>query len=120
MGVDFAATSEVHCFASVWLLYILQSSGCLQCHLTGDRVNLAAPDEWHSCRHDGHELHVGIERQLGHLQHRPGNVFDIHHRFRQALTIRLRHTFGHGLGHWRSRIADIDLAAGNVIVSAIQ
>ena len=83
-------------------------------------MQLSTPDERHPRRHDGHELHVGIERQLGHLQHGPGDVFDIHHRLRHAFTIRLRHAFGHGLGHWRRRITDIDLAAGNVEVATIQ
>src|SRR5258708_32501081 len=42
-------------------------------------------DERHLGRHDGHELHVGIERQVTHLQHRPADESHVTQRLRLDL-----------------------------------
>lgn len=43
-------------------------------------VRLAASDERHLGRHDGEELHVGIEWQTRHVEKRPHDVLDIQGR----------------------------------------
>src|SRR6185312_10522497 len=80
-----------------------------------DRL-LAAPDVRHLSGHHGHELHVGRERQAGHVDDGGGHVGDVHHRLGRELAVRLRHALAHGhpgrevgLG-----VADVDLAAGDV------
>ncbi|MDQ1410981.1 MAG: hypothetical protein QOJ41_2716, partial [Acidobacteriaceae bacterium] len=43
--------------------------------------SLPTPDKRHLASHNGHELHVRIEWQIGHIKDRTGHVLDIHQRF---------------------------------------
>ena len=41
----------------------------------------AAADIGHLGGHDGHELHVGVKGQLGHVQNRTCHMGHVHNRF---------------------------------------
>src|SRR5882762_6782063 len=55
---------------------------------TSPPVSTAAYER-HLGGHDGHELHVGIERQVRHVQHRRPDVVHVHQRLGPDLAIRL-------------------------------
>lgn len=46
----------------------------------GETADSAAPDERHLARHDGHELHVGVQRQVGHGNDGVADVANVHAR----------------------------------------
>jgi len=49
----------------------------------GDLHGSPPPNEWHLCRHDGHEEDVGFEREIGHVEDGFGYVVDVHSRLRR-------------------------------------
>ena len=86
------------------------------------RVRSAAADEGHLGRHDRHELHVGVERQVGHVaaRRRPtcstsmrGSGAIVPFAWRHALAPCAAVSRRHG-------VADVDLAAGDVVLAAVE
>src|SRR5215207_157217 len=84
------------------------------------RTALAAADEGHLGGHYGEELDVGFGRDGRHQHDRAGDVFDVHHRLDHGLAVGLRHAAGHALRHLGQRVADIDLAARDVVFAAVE
>ena len=84
------------------------------------RLGLPSPDIRHLGGHHGHEQHVGVERQAGHVDHGVGDAADVHHRFGGDRAVGLRHADGHRRGHLGQRVADVDLAAGDVEGPAVE
>lgn len=64
--------------------------------------------------------HVGVERQAGHVDDGVGDALDIHHRLGGDRTVGLRHADRHWLRHLGQRIADVDLAASDVVGPAVE
>src|SRR5262245_19725165 len=88
--------------------------------LHNGRGTLAAPDERHLRREDRQELHVRVERQAGHVQHRARDVLDVDARLGREPPVRLGHARGHLLGQLGGGVADVDLAAGDVVLPAVE
>ena len=82
---------------------------------------LAAADERHLRRHHRHELDVGVERQAGHVDDR---VARRARRPSSAPARRCRRPAArpcrHPLGHLGRGVADVDLAAGDVVLAAVE
>ena len=79
-----------------------------------ERPSLPPPDKRHLRRQHGHELHVRVERQARHVEHRADDVRDVEARFRTDLAVGLQRADGEPIGHLGRRVADVDLAAGDV------
>ena len=86
----------------------------------GAAARLPPPDERHLCRHHGHEQDVGFERQARHVDDGVRDVLHVHQRFDRDLAVRLQHALRHPLGHFGERVADVDLAAGDVVLAAVE
>src|SRR5437870_4933651 len=81
----------------------------------------APPYEWHFGGHNGHELHVGFQWQAGHVDDRLGDVLDVHGRLDHGGAAGLGGALGFDAGgEVGIRVPDIDLAAGNVVLSPVQ
>src|SRR5437660_1438507 len=52
--------------------------------------------------------------------HSSSAVVDVHQRLRLDLAVRLGNAVGHSRGEGRSRVADVDLAAGDVVLPAVE
>ena len=59
--------------------------------------------------------HVGRERQARHVDDRVGDLLDVHRRLDRDPPVGLRHALRHLVGHLGQRVADVDLAAGDVV-----
>src|SRR5271166_5012653 len=81
---------------------------------------LSASDIGHGGRHQRDELNVGGERQAGHIDDGIGDVAYIHARFHHLRAVRLGYAGSHAFGHFRGGIADVDLAAGNIVGAAVE
>src|ERR1700736_781505 len=79
----------------------------------------SATDERHSGGHHRHELHIGIQRQVGHVEHSLSHVPHIHARLHHHSAVGLRHPLLHTLGHFGGGVANVDLAARDIEVSPI-
>src|SRR5690606_33106035 len=88
--------------------------------LTVACYGLPTSDVGHIGRHNSHELHVGVQRQAGHVHHGLGNMFHIHEWLGAHRTVCLHHAPAHDVSHFTGGVADIDLSAGNVISPAVQ
>src|SRR2546427_9383502 len=77
-------------------------------------------NERHLRRHHGHELNVGIEREAGHVHHRARNVLELDSRLDGDVSVRLRHALDHTLRHLGGGVADVYLAARDVVLAAIK
>jgi hypothetical protein len=81
---------------------------------------LPATDIGHSGGHHGHELDVGLEREVGHVEDRVGYMANVHSWLRQHSAVGLWDSGLHPLAHFRGGIAYIDLSAGDVVFAAVQ
>ena len=81
---------------------------------------LPAADERHLRRHHGQEQDVGVQRQARHVDDRPGDVLHVHRRLDGDSPVRLRHAVLHPGRHLGLGVADVDLAAGDVVLPAVQ
>ncbi len=89
----------------------------------GDHYTLIrspSPNKRHLRRHHGNELHVGLERKAGHVDHGASNIVDIHRRLDFDRAVGLRHTLFHARRHIGRGIANVDLAAGDVVFAPIE
>src|SRR3989449_3986539 len=77
-------------------------------------------NERHLRRHHSHELNVGVEREAGHVHDRARYVLKIDSRLDRDLTVRLRDTLVHALRHFGGGVADVNLAACDVVLAAIK
>src|SRR6266567_4756645 len=66
------------------------------------------------------ERDVGVQGQGGHVQHRVGDVLGVEGRLRRDRSVGLRYAAADDLGHVRRGVADVDLAAGDVEVPAVE
>src|ERR1700722_3694848 len=80
---------------------------------------LTPPDERHICRHHCDELDIRAQRQAGHVKHGLCNGIQIHPRFDDHFAVGLQRPAGDPR-HARTGVADIDLAAGNIVRAAIE
>jgi len=83
-------------------------------------VKSPACDIGHLARHDGHELHVRIQRKIGHIQHRFGDMFYVESRLDLDRAVRLRRALGHSRSHIGRCVADVYLATSDVLLPAVQ
>lgn len=81
---------------------------------------LAPSDKRHLCRHHRQKLDVGLGRHGRHEDNRAGDVCHIHRRLLDDRAVGLRHAALHPLGHLGQGVADVDLAAGDVIFAAVE
>src|SRR6266571_4630232 len=81
---------------------------------------LSAADERHLGGGDRHELDVGVQGQARHVQHRVGDVLSVEGRLRRDRSVGLRYAAADDLGHVRRGVADVDLAARDVEVPAVE
>ncbi len=65
-------------------------------------------------------MHVDVERQVGHEYHRVADVGGVHARLRRERAVRLPYTLRHALGHRADGVADVDLAAHDVVGAAVE
>src|SRR5437899_3811415 len=80
----------------------------------------ATADERHLGRHDGHELDICVQGQAGHIEDRPRYMLDVDPRFRQDRAVwlfRARRKLLRQLGRC---VADVDLAARDVELPAVE
>lgn len=85
-----------------------------------DFGRLSPAYERHLRRHHGHELNVGIEREARHIYDCACHVLDFHSWLDLDIPVRLQDALGHTLRHFGGSVADVDLAASNVVLAAIQ
>src|SRR5215470_7575181 len=78
----------------------------------------AAAYERHLARHDGHELHIGFKRKVGHIEDGLAYVFQVETRFGHHRAVRLNDSGSHTFGHLGSGVTDVDLAAGDIVFTA--
>jgi CheY-like chemotaxis protein len=103
-------------------------AACLDRHLNsslGDAAKsaerrLASPDKGHLRRHHRQELNVRVQRQAGHVNDRCRDMPHIHGRFRRRASASLQRTGRNTRGHFRGRVADVDLPTGNVMRTALE
>jgi Sulfate permease family len=81
---------------------------------------LAAAGEGHLGRHHGHGGHVRVQGQAGHVAHGPGHVGHVHARLGADAAVGLEGAGRHALGHLGGGVADVDLAAGDVVGAPVQ
>ena len=81
---------------------------------------LASTNEWHVGGHNRHELHVCVEREPGHIDDGAGHILDVHQGFGPDRAVRLHDTGTHDFGHFAGGIANIDLAACNIVSTPIE
>src|SRR5438067_13390962 len=85
------------------------------------RPSMSSPtDERHLRRHHGHELNVGIEGEAGHVHERACHILELDSRLNRDVPVRLRYTVHHTLRHLGGGVADVYLAAGDVVLAAVQ
>jgi hypothetical protein len=65
-------------------------------------------------------VNVGVERETGHHEDGIGHALDIHPWFDGKPAVGLGDALGHPRGHFGRGVADVDLAAGDVIPPAIE
>ena len=82
--------------------------------------NLSASHEGHLRCHDGDELDVGLQRQIGHVNHGVGHFVGLHHGLDSDVTPCLLDTFGHARRHFGNGIPDVDLAYRDVVLPSVQ
>jgi len=75
-------------------------------------------DEGHFGGGDGQELHAGVERQAGYVQHRAGGVLGVEGGLGGQRSVGLRHAAAHLRGH--ADAADADLPARYVEAPAVK
>jgi hypothetical protein len=81
---------------------------------------LAAADEGHLGCHDGHELDIGVERERRHINDGARNVCWIHRGLDRDRAVRLRNAFLHSFRHFGRGVSNVDLTAGDVVLSAVE
>jgi hypothetical protein len=82
--------------------------------------SLPTPDKRHLTSHNGHELHVRIEWQIGHIKDRTCDVLYIHQRFDGNFAVGLWHSLCHACRQVGESVADVDLSAGNIVLASIE
>src|SRR6516225_12253040 len=80
----------------------------------------AAADIGHLGRHHGHELDVRLERQRGHVDDAVGDVADIHTRLGFDPAGRLQPAARCVLVAGCCGVADVDLAASNIVLASVE
>ena len=81
---------------------------------------LAAADEGHLGRNDGHELDIGVERESRHKNDGARNVCGIHRGLDRDRAVRLRNALLHSFRHFGRGVSNVDLTAGDVVLSAVE
>jgi hypothetical protein len=82
---------------------------------------LPATDQRRLRRHNGHELYVGVERPTRHVDDHIRDVLYVHRWLDLDRPVGLRNSIRHAGRHRGCCVADVDLAAGDVIrASALQ
>ena len=84
------------------------------------RFNSAAADERHLRSHDGHELYIGIERKIRHIEDRLTDVFQIETSFGHDRSIRLNDPGSHTFGKLGRSVSDVNLATRDIVFTAVQ
>src|SRR2546423_892478 len=84
------------------------------------RATLAATDIGHRGGHHGHELDIGLEREVGHIEDGVGYMANVYARLRHDSAVSLWNSGLHALAHFGGGIAYIDLSAGDVVFAAVQ
>src|ERR1700722_10674660 len=98
---------------------LLELSIVASCSLRSLTRPSAAPYERHLRRHHRHKEDVGVERQARHVDNRGRDVASIESRLDFDCAARLRHALTHPRSHLGSGIADIDLAASDVVFATV-
>jgi hypothetical protein len=100
------------------------SVNCRWLHASGTismmRQSSAAADIGHLRRHHGHELDIRFERQAGHIGDPTRDIVHIDARFRLDLAAGLQTTSCRVFVARSRGIADVDLAAGDVVFAPIE
>ena len=111
----------------IFAVELLQKQPCLIlasisscCRQKSGSGGSAAADIGHFGRHDGHELDVAFERQGGHVDDAAGDVLDIDARLGLDPAGRLQSAARGILVAGRRGVADVDLAAGDVVVAPVE
>ena len=84
------------------------------------RGDLAAAFERHLGGLDVHEQHVGVERQARHVADGRTAVLHVEHRLGRDLAVGLHHAGLHAPAHGRVGVADVELAAGDVVLAPVE
>src|SRR5437899_3595371 len=80
----------------------------------------AATDEGHLRGHDGHELYIGIERKIRHIEDRLTDVFQVETSFGHDRSIRLNDPGSHEFRHLCRRVPNINLATRDIVFTAVE
>src|SRR3954453_15946679 len=80
----------------------------------------ASPDVGHLRGHHRHELDVGIQRQACHERDGSSHVLDSHRGLDRDAAVRLEDAGPLRAGHVGRGVADVDLAAGDVVGAPVQ
>src|SRR6516225_8354029 len=82
----------------------------------------SAPDIGHQIGHHRHEQHVGVERQACHVHHGAADISRGHARLDHFTAVGLQYAIAlyHTFGERGGGIADIDLAATDVMAAAVE
>ena len=80
----------------------------------------ASTDEGHPGGHHGHELDVCVKGQAGHVNDRPSDVLEVDRRLGGDPAVGLQGAPNHLPGHLGPGVADVDLAAGDVVRPAVE
>jgi hypothetical protein len=82
--------------------------------------SLSSPDIGHLGRYHGHELHVRFQGEIRHVYHRPRHMIHIHGRLNHDGPIGLWNALTHLLRQLSRRVANVNLAACNIILATIK
>src|SRR5439155_4226902 len=80
----------------------------------------APNDEGHLRGHDGHELYIGIERKIRHIEDRLTDVFQIETSFGHDRSIRLNDPGSHTFGKLGRGVSDVNLATRDIVFTAVE
>src|SRR5947207_9400628 len=70
--------------------------------------------------HDCHELNIGVERKIRHINDGVSYMLQVEARLHGNRVVRLNDARGHAFGHLRCGVADVDLAACDVVLTAVE